>query len=67
MVTSDDTYQIEKVLGTGAYGTVYAATMRTPAGLERKVALKVVNPEHSTPSEVARLRDEARLLAKVKH
>ncbi|MCB9674768.1 MAG: serine/threonine protein kinase [Alphaproteobacteria bacterium] len=63
----EDSFQIERVLGAGGYGTVYAAVLRSANGLERRIALKVVNADQTTPANVARLRDEARLLSTVKH
>lgn len=55
------------MLGQGAFGAVYLAeTVGT--GLERRVAIKVLKPERAaTPGLVGRLRDEARMLALIRH
>jgi tetratricopeptide (TPR) repeat protein/predicted Ser/Thr protein kinase len=55
-----DRYTVEKVLGAGAYGTVYAAHDPT---LERVVALKVL----AAGADESALLEEARAAAKVSH
>jgi alkyl hydroperoxide reductase subunit AhpC len=55
-------YQIELVLGTGSFATVYRAADRT---LERAVAVKVLKP--GGVSAPARLLAEARLAAALNH
>ena len=60
-----DQYQIVRVLGTGAFGTVYLARERA---LHRVVAIKVLHPERaSDPDERERLRREARTVAQLSH
>lgn len=58
-------YRLERLLGAGAMGVVYAARDTT---LRREVALKLVHPHRCTSAE-ARLRfvREAELLARVEH
>ena len=61
-------YQVERVLGKGGFGTVYQAEMLSAGGFAKPVALKVLNREMEGMAEVAqRLRDEARLLGRLKH
>ncbi|MCP4804722.1 MAG: serine/threonine protein kinase [Proteobacteria bacterium] len=56
--------QIQHPLGSGAFGTVYAAELVADRGMRRKVAIKVIAGEHSgTDAFLTRVRDEARLLA----
>lgn len=56
------------LLGSGGYGEVYLANMRTPGGLESPVAVKILHHDPSGSSEPAdRLRDEARLLIGIQH
>lgn len=58
-------YLIERVLGSGAVGTVYLAVDQT---LGRPVAIKVVDPKvASDPQVEARFRNEARLARHLNH
>src|SRR4051812_12866600 len=58
-------YVIERELGRGGMGVVYAATQ---VGLGRRVALKVIADELTEePAYVARFRRESRLAALVEH
>ncbi|MEZ4321538.1 MAG: serine/threonine-protein kinase [Myxococcota bacterium] len=55
-------------LGRGSFGEVYAATMRSPGGLESPVAVKLLRADIDPRGEaVRRLRDEGRLLARLNH
>ncbi len=55
-------------LGRGGYGEVYRATLRAEGAEERIVAVKLLNATVSRGSDAARrLRDEARLLAALRH
>jgi serine/threonine protein kinase len=55
-------------LGRGSFGEVYAATMRSPGGLESPVAVKVLRADIDFEGEaVRRLRDEGWALAKLNH
>jgi len=61
-------YHVQHVLGRGGFGTVYLAEMTSGGGFAKPVALKVLNEEMGEMAEVAqRLRDEARLLGRLKH
>jgi serine/threonine protein kinase len=56
------------VLGRGGFGTVYRADLLGEGSFVRPVALKVLHPEMEGVATVAaRLRDEARLLGRVRH
>jgi serine/threonine protein kinase len=57
-------YQIERVLGIGGMGIVYAAY---DPQLQRKVALKLVRPENTTEVAQSRMVAEARTLARISH
>jgi hypothetical protein len=58
-------YRILEVLGSGAMGTVYAAF---DPELDRRIAVKVIPlAQGARMSEEAKLRDEARTLAKLNH
>lgn len=57
-----------RCLGRGSFGEVYAATMRSPGGLESPVAVKLLRADLDLQGEaVRRLRDEGRLLARLNH
>jgi eukaryotic-like serine/threonine-protein kinase len=57
-------YQIERVLGVGGMGIVYAAY---DPQLQRKVALKLVRPENTTEVAQSLMVAEARTLARISH
>lgn len=57
-------FRIERLLGTGGMGAVYAATDEK---LERDVAVKVVLDELDSPATRKRFLREARLAAKLTH
>lgn len=60
-------YQVRSLLGVGASGAVYLVDT-VASSLERRVAIKLLRREGaSDPSSLQRLRDEARLLAAVRH
>lgn len=67
MVSGARSYKVLSQLGQGAFGAVYLAdTLGT--GLERRVAIKLLRPEKATiPGLIGRLRDEARMLAAIRH
>ncbi len=71
-VTSTDSgsgrrYDFLNVLGRGGFGTVYRAWMRGEGGFDKLVAIKIPNDERADPTEVARLKDEARMLGLLRH
>jgi serine/threonine protein kinase len=57
-------YELGAPIARGGMGTVYRARDRR---LERDVALKVMNAPAPTPGEVERMRNEARILARLEH
>ena len=58
-------YRLIRRLGEGGMGVVYLAEQ---ASLDRLVALKVIRPELvGSPTAVARLRQEARSIARLRH
>lgn len=62
------TFRFGNCIGEGGFGEVYRAVMRSPAGLEREVAVKTLKPAVAPDVQaVRRLRDEARLLARLDH
>ncbi len=62
------TFAFEACIGRGGFGEVYIATMTSPSGLRRTVAIKTLNATAAPNTDaVRRLRDEARLLAALHH
>lgn len=58
-------FDLNRVLGSGAFGTVYSATQRS---LERVVAIKVFDKTlNSNPANMQRFQREALLLARLTH
>jgi len=57
-------YEIERVLGIGGMGIVYAAF---DPQLQRRVALKLVRPENTTEAAQALIVAESRTLARISH
>jgi hypothetical protein len=58
-------YDVKAVIGRGGMGTVYDATHRMT---NRRVAIKVLLPEHaSKPESIARFQQEARVVAAIGH
>ncbi len=57
-------YTIERIVGSGGGGTVYAARQNEP---NRLVALKVMRAGITSESAVARFRREADILARLRH
>jgi len=58
-------YRIDRLLGRGGMGAVYAATH---IGIARQVAIKVLHPEHAAnPEFIRRFLDEARAVNLIQH
>lgn len=65
---SGRTFELQRELGDGAFGTVYLADLVSMGGFRKSVALKLLKPDWDTASDAARrLRDEARLLGRLRH
>ena len=61
-------FHLARELGVGSFGAVYLAEMESAGGFRRKVALKLLRPELDQVSDASRrLRDEARLLGRLRH
>ena len=61
-------FELVRELGTGTFGTVYLADMASIGGFKKRVALKMLNPQWDDGSDAGRrLRDEARLLGRLRH
>ncbi len=61
-------YRILDVIGRGGFGTVYRGEALGSGGFVKEVALKVLHPHvEANAEQLARLREEARLLALLKH
>lgn len=60
-------YRITRVVGQGAFGTVYEGE-RVGEGLSRRVAMKLLHKAYTGHAMVeGRLRDEARMLSLIRH
>lgn len=59
-------FRVIERIGEGAFGTVYLAEM-VGTGVTRQVAIKVPHPDRMSGDVMARLRDEARLGALIRH
>ncbi|MFT5286209.1 MAG: serine/threonine protein kinase/tetratricopeptide (TPR) repeat protein [Planctomycetota bacterium] len=57
-------YEIVRVIASGGMGTVYEAIQDEP---RRSVALKILRSRMGSDAAIQRLREEARVLAKLKH
>jgi serine/threonine protein kinase len=58
-------YRVDRCLGSGSMGTVYAAR---GLGDDRRLALKIIRREHTEdPTMVARFQREGRLIAQIRH
>src|SRR5512143_3045948 len=60
----DEKYRIESLLAVGGMGAVYVGTH---IALRKKVAIKVLNPQLSTPSMIARFQREAITASQIGH
>ncbi len=62
------TFTLGPCLGRGGFGEVYRAVMRSSAGLETEVAVKILKSDLDLRADaVKRLRDEGRILARLNH
>ena len=62
------TFDFGVCLGRGGFGEVYLAQMSRPGGLEQAVAVKLLLDQADPDGDaVRRLKDEARLLARLEH
>ena len=65
---SERRFVLLEELGRGGFGTVYRGKLHGAPGFVKNVAIKVLNAEAELHPELAqRLRDEARLLALMRH
>ena len=61
-------YRLISVLGGGGFGSVFRGELVGASGFSKQVAIKLLNEEASKVQDFkARLRDEARLLALLRH
>ena len=61
-------FELHACVGRGGFGEVYRATMRSPGGLVREVAVKMLKRDVAPDDDaVQRLRYEANLLARLDH
>ena len=61
-------FEVRDELGKGAFGSVYLAEMTSTSGFAKTVALKVLHAEWTQRADMTqRLRDEARLLGRLRH
>lgn len=59
---------LEEELGRGGFGVVWKARWTLPSGIEKVVAVKRLRTDVPNADELARrLRDEARMLARLRH
>ncbi|MEQ1506670.1 MAG: serine/threonine-protein kinase, partial [Myxococcota bacterium] len=59
-------YRVLDLIGRGGFGRVYRARLEGPEGFRKVVAVKIVREEEVTAADVARFRDEARILGLVR-
>ncbi|HVK87190.1 MAG TPA: serine/threonine-protein kinase, partial [Kofleriaceae bacterium] len=60
----DDKYRIERLLAEGGMGAVYEGTH---VGIRKRVAIKVINPQLSTPAMLERFHREAITASQIGH
>src|SRR5262245_40393970 len=60
----DDKYRIESLLAVGGMGAVYVGTHTQ---LRKKVAIKILNPQLSTPAMIERFHREAITASQIGH
>lgn len=67
-MTTARRFELVRELGAGAFGTVYLAELVSTGDFRRKVALKLLNEQWDPSGDAGRrLRDEARLLGRLRH
>ncbi len=57
-------YRITRLVGVGGMGEVYEAQQDNP---DRRVAIKVIRPDHLSPDLFRRFEHETRILARLQH
>ena len=68
MQTNGLSFKLTECLGRGGFGEVYRASVSSYGGIDRTVAVKILRSDLAIGSDaVARLRDEARVLARLNH
>jgi serine/threonine protein kinase len=60
----DDKYRIEQLIAVGGMGAVY---LGTHTGLRKRVAIKVLNPQSSSPAMIERFHREAITASQIGH
>jgi serine/threonine-protein kinase len=61
------TYVLEREIGSGGFGTIYAGTMHTPAGKRRVAIKRLLAQGELSPEASARLLAEGRLVFQLTH
>ncbi len=59
-------YKIEKLIGKGGMGVVFAAS-RSDKAFEQKVAIKLIQSQSITPDSIRRFESERQILANLNH
>ncbi|MCH2136826.1 MAG: serine/threonine protein kinase [Phycisphaerales bacterium] len=64
MPDSIDGFRVVGLIASGGMGSVFEAVQETP---RRRVALKMIRPDRTTPTLLARFQFEAQILARLRH
>ncbi|MCB9685416.1 MAG: serine/threonine protein kinase [Alphaproteobacteria bacterium] len=66
--TGSRRFELDRRLGKGGFGEVFAATMTSPGGIATRVAVKLLHADLDPRGDaVARMRDEGKLLGMLDH